>query len=212
MKSEEIGNTTKNIPKMSQAGVFCCTEDGRPVPPIVSTFKVAACFRSKASASAAIPARRIIADTRSASATPRTRCRKARSCVGGKAGSARSVSLGGVLFPSSGAFRARSKSRGTRRTSEGVPRRTPSRAAASSAGDDRHPVADRCDLCHIVTGVENRPSRSGQRAGRLEQEGARLRIDPRGRLVEEQDLRFYEQADRDIQTAFQAPRKPACAA
>jgi len=34
---------------------------------------------------AAIPARRIIAPTRRANATPRTRCRKARSCVGGKA-------------------------------------------------------------------------------------------------------------------------------
>ena len=29
MNSAEIGMTTKNMPKISQAGTFCCTAEGR---------------------------------------------------------------------------------------------------------------------------------------------------------------------------------------
>ena len=53
--------------------------------------------------------------------------------------------------------------------------------------DDRHAVADRLHLFHVVAGVDDDAIGRGERADSLEQEGARLRVDADRRLIEEQD-------------------------
>src|SRR5688572_19104439 len=104
MNSADIGITTKNMPKISQAGTFCCTEDGRPPRglPMTSMLTVGARLTP--------------------SAAPITRCWKAMSCIGGSAGSARTVRVGDAASPD------------TTSTKPSAPLRKLSRAAPSLSG------------------------------------------------------------------------------
>ncbi len=71
--------------------------------------------------------------------------------------------------------------------------------------DDRDPVAERVGLVQVVRGEEDRHALIAEPAHLLPHPGPALRVEPRRRLVQEDDLGRVDDAERDIE----APALPA---
>ena len=65
--------------------------------------------------------------------------------------------------------------------------------------DHRHPVGQRLRLVHVVRGEQDRGARRAQAADQLPGVPARARVEPGRRLVQEQQVRATDQAQREIQ-------------
>ena len=75
--------------------------------------------------------------------------------------------------------------------------------------DDGHAVAQPLGLFHVVRGQHDRAARASKAQHQLPQLAARLRIQPGGRLVEEQDVGLAHQRARDRQPLPLAARQLA---
>jgi hypothetical protein len=64
--------------------------------------------------------------------------------------------------------------------------------------DDRDAVAERVGLLHVVRGEEDRGALAAQSADLVPHAGPALRVEPGGGLVEEEHLRFVDDAHRDV--------------
>ena len=73
--------------------------------------------------------------------------------------------------------------------------------------DDRQPVGELVRLLEVVRRQEDRQRFAArQHAELLPHRRARLRVEPRRRLVEEQDLRRVDEAERDVEPALHPAR------
>ena len=79
----------------------------------------------------------------------------------------------------------------------------------AAAIDDRHALANRLDLFHVMAGVDGRHALGAQRANAIEQVGPRLGIDADGRLVEDQQPRPMQQGHSEIEPPFHSAGKVA---
>src|SRR5258706_10119327 len=83
-----------------------------------------------------------------------------------------------------------------------VPRRALGERAA--VVDDLQAIAKALGLVHEVRGEEDRLALAQEQAQLLPHEGARLRIEPGGRLVEEEELRIVHERAREHEAALHA--------
>ena len=73
-----------------------------------------------------------------------------------------------------------------------------------AVGQHRHPVGQRLGLLHVVRGEQDRGARVTQTAHKLPRVPPGGRVEPCGRLVEEQQFRVTDQPQAEVQAAFTA--------
>ena len=80
----------------------------------------------------------------------------------------------------------------------------------AAAVDDRHPVGEHVGLLEVLRGEEHRDAVvGGQAPDLLPQRAAALRVQARGRLVEEQHGRVVDERQREVEPALHAARVAA---
>ena len=70
--------------------------------------------------------------------------------------------------------------------------------------DNAHAIAEFCGFFHVVRGVNDGLSLGRQRAHQVENPVARLRINTRGRLIEEDEFGVVNQRGCEVETALHA--------
>ncbi len=77
-----------------------------------------------------------------------------------------------------------------------------------AGGDDQDPVGQRLDLVHVVAGQHDRGAQGSQAVDHLPGLAPGRRIEPGGRLVQEQKVRVADDAECQVDPALLAPRQP----